>query len=142
MPRNINMKKLTLLLALLFVTPAFGQSLPVMTSRPELWSGCGTATASTANVAINAAVASGYIYVTSFSCASSDADNATNINFKDGTAVIAVGGVSQMATASNGCYSTSFTAPLRLSKNTALNFNTDVSTSSVVCCANGYVSAT
>lgn len=132
----------SILMTLLFAAPAFGQSLPVMTSRPELWSGCGTATASTSNVAIKAAVASGYIYVTSITCASSSASTATNINFKDGTSVIAVGGVSQMATASNGCFSASFTVPLKLTKNTAFNFNTDVSVTSVICCANGYVSAT
>lgn len=135
------MKLLKYFLPFLFVAPAFGQSLPVMTSRPELWSGCGTATASTSNVAIKAAVANGYIYVTGISCASSSATTATNINFKDGTTVITVGGVSQMATASNGCFSNSLTVPLRLSKNTALNFNTDVSVTSVICCANGYVSA-
>lgn len=132
----------SVLLALLFTAPAFAQSLPVMTSRPELWNGCGTATASTSNVAIKAAVTNAVIYVTSITCASSSATTATNINFKDGTTTIAVGGVSQMATASNGCFSSSFTVPLRLTKNTAFNFNTDVSVTSVICCANGYVAAT
>jgi len=114
----------------------------VTTNAPagEMWQSCGTATASTADVAIKAAVASNRIYTTSITCASSDADNATNINFKDGSTVIAVGGVNQMATTSAGTFTATFTTPLRGTSNTALNFNTAVSTSSVICCAAGYIS--
>ena len=114
----------------------------VTTNAPagETWQGCGTATASTADVAIKAAVASNRIYVTSITCSSSDADNATNINFKDGSTVIAVGGVSQMATTSAGTFTATFPTPLRGTANTALNFNTAVSTSSVICCGAGYIS--
>lgn len=106
----------------------------------EHWQSCGTATASTANVEIKAAVASNRNYVTSINCASSDADNATNINFKDGTTVIAVGGVNQMATTSAGTFTAVFNTPLRGTSNTAFNFNTAVSTSSVICCATGFIS--
>jgi len=101
---------------------------------------CGTATATTADVAIKAAVASNRNYITSVTCSSSDADNATNINFKDGSTVIAVGGVNQMATTSSGTFHATFPSPLRLTANTAFNFNTAVSTSSVICCASGYIS--
>lgn len=104
-------------------------------------SSCGTATASTADVAIKAGVASNRIYVGSITCSSSDADNATNINFKDGSTVMAVGGVSQMATASDGSFVATFSPPLRGTVNTAFNFNTAVSTSSVICCANWFISA-
>lgn len=106
----------------------------------ETWQACGTATASTADVAIKAAVASNRIYVTSITCASSDADNATNLNFKDATTVIAVGGVNQMATTSAGTFTANFPVPLRGTVNTAFNFNTAVSTSSVICCGAGYIS--
>ena len=114
----------------------------IITNAPagETWQGCGTATASTSDIAIKAAVASNRIYTTSITCASSDADNATNINFKDGATVIAVGGVNQMATTSAGTFTATFPTPLRGTSNTALNFNTAVSTSSVICCAAGYIS--
>lgn len=101
---------------------------------------CGTATASTADVAIKAAVASNKIYVTSIQCSNSSATTATNINFKDGTTVVAVGGVSQMATTADGAFVVEFPVPLKGTTNTALNFNTAVSVSSVVCCAQGYTS--
>lgn len=117
-----------------------GNIFAVIASPGDTWQSCGTATASTANVAIKAAVASNIIYVTSITCSSSDADNATNINFKDGTTVIAVGGVNQMATTSAGTFAATFPTPLKGTVNTALNFNTAVSTSSVICCAAGYIS--
>lgn len=114
----------------------------VTTNAPagETWQGCGTATASTADVAIKAAVASNRIYVTSITCSSSSATTATNINFKDGSTVIAVGGTNQMATTSAGTFTATFPTPLRGTVNTALNFNTAVSTSSVICCGAGYIS--
>jgi hypothetical protein len=106
----------------------------------ETGQSCGTATASTADVSIKAAIVSTRIYVGSVTCASSDADNATNINFKDGSTVVAVGGVNQMATTSAGTFTAEFNPPLRGTANTAFNFNTAVSTSSVICCASWYTS--
>jgi len=106
----------------------------------ESGSACGTATATTSDVAIKAAVVGVRIYVGSVTCSSSDADNSTNINFKDGATLMAVGGVSQMATTSNGSFAASFNPPLRGTINTALNFNTAVSTSSVICCAQWFTS--
>jgi hypothetical protein len=117
-----------------------GRLITSLTPAGESWRGCGTATATTADVAIKAAVASNRNYVTSITCASSDADNATNINFKDGSTVMAVGGVNQMATTSAGTFTATFPVPLRGTVNTAFNFNTAVSTSSVICCASGYIS--
>lgn len=121
---------------------ADGNGRQIITYAPpgESWQGCGTATASTSDVAIKAAVASNRIYVTAITCASSDADNATNINFKDGATVIAVGGVNQMATTSAGTFTARFMPPLRGTVNTAFNFNTAISTSSVICCGSGYIS--
>lgn len=116
-----------------------GRTITTMAPAGESWQSCGTATASTSDVAIKAAVASNRIYVTSITCSSSSATTATNLNFKDGSTVIAVGGVSQMATAAPGAFSAVFPVPLRGSVNTALNFNTAVSTSSVICCGAGYV---
>lgn len=140
MLRSINMKKiLFLILSALFSASAFAQSLPVMSRIVEDWQACGTSTASTSDIPIKAALTNAFIYVTSITCASSDADNASNINFKDGTTVIAVGGVNQMATTSAGTFVANFLTPLRTSKNSAFNFNAAVSTSSIICCATGYV---
>lgn len=63
------------------------------------------------------------------------------LNFKDGSTVMAVGGVSQMATTAGGSFTAVFPVPLRGSVNTALNFNTAVSVTSVICCAAGFTSA-
>ncbi len=117
-----------------------GRTITAPAPAGEMWVSCGTATASTADVAIKALVASNRIYVSSVTCASSDADNATNINFKDASTVIAVGGVNQMATTSAGTFTASFPTPLRLASGTAFNFNTAVSTSSVICCGAGWIS--
>lgn len=121
-------------------TDSSGRLITTMAPMGETFQSCGTATATTSDVAIKAAVASNRMYVTGITCASSDADNATNINFKDGSTVIAVGGVNQMAATSSGTFVANFPVPLRGTANTALNFNTAISTSSVICCASGYVS--
>lgn len=128
------------MLILLIPSLALAQAIPVTSFLPVNWQGCGTATASTGDVAIKSANNAAKIYVLTLGCQSSDADNATNINFKNGSSVIWVGGVSQMATASDGSYVAPLISPLIVSKGSAFNFNTDVSTSSVVCCATGYLS--
>ena len=117
-----------------------GRLITTQAPTGETWQGCGTATASTADVAIKAGVASNRIYVTSITCSNSSAAVASNLNFKDGSTIIAVGGVSQMATASPGSFTAVFPVPLKGTANTAFNFNTAVSVSSVVCCAQGYIS--
>lgn len=106
----------------------------------EFWQSCGTATASTSDVAIKAAVASNRIYVTSLVCKNTSAATATSLDFKDATTVIAVGGISQMATTAPGSFSASFPTPLRGTSNTAFNFATNVSVSSVTCCGAGFIS--
>lgn len=133
------MKYLIALIFFFAVVPAYAQVLPTTDSIPTTWLACGTATASTGDVAIKAALTNAFIYVSSVTCASSDADNSTNINFKDGTTVIAVGAVNQMAATSAGSFAATFPVPLKTSKNAAFNFNTAISTSSVVCCATGWV---
>lgn len=105
----------------------------------ESFDSCGTATATTADVAMKAAVASNRMYVTSIDCKSTSATTATSLDFKDGTTVKAVGGIAQMATTSPGSFNVVFPTPLRGTVNTALNFATNVSTSSVTCCAHGYI---
>lgn len=112
-------------------------------ANPGQWfQTCGTATATTEDVAIkSAAGASTRNYITGITCSNSSDTTATNINFKDGSTVIAVGGVNQMATTSSGAFTATFPVPLRGTANKAFNFNTAVSVSSVVCCAVGYTSA-
>lgn len=104
------------------------------------WQACGTSTASTADVAIKAAVASNRIYVTSITCKNTSATVATTIDFKDATTVIAVGGISQMATTAPGSFTATFPVPLRGTVNTALNFAANVAVSSLTCCGAGYIS--
>ena len=138
--RNIKIL-IPFLFVVLIPAIAFGQGiLPSKDFTPTTWQGCGTATASTSDVAIKAALTNAKIYVTSITCSSSAAATATNINFKDGSTVIAVGGVSQMAATADGAFSATFPVPLAVSKNTAFNFNTAVSTTSVICCGAGFIS--
>ncbi len=115
---------------------------PVITYAPagETWQSCGTATASTADTAIKASVASNRIYVTNITCKNTSATVASSLDFKDGTTVIAVGGISQMAAGAAGSFDATFPVPLRGTSATALNFATNISVSSVTCCASGYVS--
>jgi len=117
-----------------------GRAIITMAPAGEMWQACGTATASTADVAIKAAVASNRIYVTSITCKNTSATTATSLDFKDATTVIAVGGISQMAAGAPGSFATTFPVPLRGTSNTALNFATNISVTSVTCCANGYIS--
>lgn len=117
-----------------------GRTITTLAPAGETFYACGTATASTSDVAIKAAVASNRIYVTSITCKNTSATVASSLDFKDGTTVMAVGGVSHMATASDGSFMATFPVPLRGTVNTALNFATNVSVSSVTCCAAGYVS--
>lgn len=119
-------------------TDAMGRLIVTPGPAGEFWSACGTATATTSNVAIKAAVVSTRTYVTSLTCKNTSATVATSIDFKDGTTTVAVGGVAQMATTSDGSFSASFPVPLRGTSNTAFNFATNVSVSSVTCCGAGY----
>lgn len=119
---------------------AAGRLISTLAPAGETFQSCGTATATTSDVAIKAAVASNRMYVTSITCKNTSATVATSLDFKDGSTVIAVGGISQMATAAPGAFTASFPVPLRGTSNTALNFATNVSVSSVTCCAAGYVS--
>ena len=117
-----------------------GRQIFTMAPAGESFQSCGTATATTADVAIKAAVASNRMYVTAITCKNTAAATATSLDFKDGTTIISVGGISQMAAGAAGSFTATFPVPLRGTVNTALNFATNVSTSSVTCCASGYVS--
>jgi hypothetical protein len=119
----------------------FGRQVIAPYSLAELtWQSCGTATAVTSNVAIRAAVASLRTYVTSIACKNTSTTVGPTLDFKDGTTVIAVGGIP--ATSATGLltgeYSMQFPVPLRLAANTAFNFATNTATTSVVCCGAGY----
>ena len=106
----------------------------------ETGSNCATATASTADISLKAATVSTRIYVGSITCKNTSATVATSLDFKDGTTVLAVGGVSQMAAGASGSYVASFNPPLRGTVNTAFQFATNVSTSSVTCCISWFTS--
>lgn len=117
-----------------------GRQIVTYAPPGETWQSCGTATAVTSNVAIKAAVASNRMYVKSITCKNTSATVATSIDFLDGSTVIAVGAVSEMATVAAGSFTAIFPVPLRGTSNTALNFATNVAVTSVTCCAAGYVS--
>lgn len=117
-----------------------GRTITTLAPAGESWQSCGTATASTADVAIKASVASNRIYTTAITCKNTSATVASSLDFKDGTTIIAVGGISQMAAGAAGSFSTTFPVPLRGTSATALNFATNISVSSVTCCASGYIS--
>ena len=106
----------------------------------EFFDVCATATATTADVQLKAAVASNRIYISSIDCKNSSATTATNLDFKDGSGLRATGGIAQMATTSPGSFSVTFPKPLRGTINTDFNFATTVSVSSVACCAHGFIS--
>lgn len=107
----------------------------------ETWQSCGTSTASTADVAIKAAVASNRIYVTSLTCKNTDAAVAPNLDFKDGSTIIAVGAIiADSAITSANSFVMTFPIPLRGTVNTAFNFAANTATSSVICCGAGYIS--
>jgi len=119
-----------------------GEQITSLASANAMFHSCGTATGVTSDVEIVAAIAGQRHYVTSITCSNSSATVATNLNFKDGATTRAVGGVSQMATTSNGSFAISSSLPLiRGTVNTAINFNTAVAVTSTVCCAAGYTSA-
>lgn len=108
----------------------------------EYWKSCGTATAVTSDVAIKASVASNKIYVSSISCKNSSTTQNTNLDFKDGTTTFAEGAIGAFVTGTSqpGTYTTHFPVPAQLTSATAFNFATNTATSSVTCCANGYIS--
>tara|TARA_R110000868_G_scaffold321611_1_gene582624 strand:- start:76 stop:945 length:870 start_codon:yes stop_codon:yes gene_type:complete len=117
-----------------------GRQINTLAPAGETWQGCGTATASTADVAIKASVASNRIYVTSITCKNTSATTATSLDFKDATTVIAVGGISALTATVGDSFVATFNPPLRGTSATAFNFATNVSVSSVTCCAAGYIS--
>lgn len=116
----------------------------IITAAPpgETWQSCGTATAVTSDIAIKAAVASNRIYVTAISCKNTSTTVGPTMDFKDGSTIISVGGIT--ATSATGTLSASFIKvfpiPLRGTVNTAFNFATNTAVTSVTCCATGYIS--
>lgn len=108
----------------------------------EWFQSCGTATATTGDVAIKAAVASNRMYVSSITCKNTSASTGSNMDFKDGATQMAVGSIGAFisAGAASSQFTATFPVPLRGSVNTALNFATNTSVSSVTCCASGYIS--
>lgn len=121
-------------------TDSVGRLITTFNNPGESFQSCGTATATTADVALKGAVASNRIYVNSITCKNTSATVATSIDFKDATTIIAVGGISQMAAGAAGSFTANFPTPLRGTVNTAFNFATNISVSSVTCCIAGYIS--
>lgn len=108
----------------------------------ELWEACGTATAVTSDVAIKASVASNRIYTTSIACKNTSTTVGPTLDFKDGSTIISVGGIT--ATSATGTlpgeYHHEFPVPLRGTSATAFNFATNTATTSVTCCGTGFIS--
>lgn len=110
----------------------------------ETFQSCGTATAVTSDVAIKASVASNRIYVTSIQCKNTSSTTGSNMDFKDGSTIIAVGSIGEFTIAAAGnaanYFALTFPVPLRGTSATAFNFATNTEVSSVTCCAQGYIS--
>lgn len=123
-------------------TDAAGRLITAPAVAAETFQSCGTATAVTSDVAIKASVASNRIYVTSITCKNTSTTVGPTLDFKDGSTIIAVGGIP--ATSATGLltgeYHQTFPTPLRGTSATALNFATNTATTSVTCCAHGYIS--
>ncbi len=118
-----------------------GRTVTTLAPAGESYSTCGTSTASTADTSMKAtAGASSRNYITGITCKNTSATVATSIDFKDGSTVIAVGGVSSLQATASGSFAVTFPVPLRGSANTAVNFAANVAVSSLTCCASGYIS--
>jgi len=126
-----------LIATILLPSLAVAQNVPFI--GQGTWQACGTATASTADVAIKAAITGKYIYVTGITCKNTSATTATTLDFKSAATVISNGGISQMATTAPGSFSVQYTTPLRSAISEAFNFATNVAVTSATCCANGYI---
>lgn len=108
----------------------------------EYFSSCGTATATTSDVSMKGAAGVGVRnYISTITCKNTSATVATSLDFKDGSTAMAAGGISQMATTSPGSFVANFNPPIRGTANTAFNFATNISVSSVTCCAQGFTSS-
>lgn len=102
----------------------------------EMFSSCSSAITGTSRTAIKAAVASNRIYTTSITCSNSGAA-ASIFNISDGAGTqLAVGALA----ATVGSYTASFPTPLRGSVNTDLSVTMNTTSTSTICCANGYIS--
>lgn len=119
-----------------------GRQIITFSPAGETFQSCGTATGVTSDVAIKAAVASNRIYVTTITCKNTSTTVGPTLDFKDGATIIAVGGIT--ATSATGTLNAQvdiqFPVPLRGTVNTAFNFATNTATTSVICCASGYIS--
>lgn len=124
-----------------FKTDGNGRLITTDAPPGETWQGCGTSTASTADTAIKAGVASNRIYVTSITCKNTDAAVAPNLDFKDGATIIAVGAIpADSAITVPNSFVMTFPIPLRGTVNTAFNFAANTASTSIICCAAGYIS--
>lgn len=135
------MKKILSLITFILLLPSIALA-EVEPSRSSYWYSCGTATAVTSDVAIRATGGTLVrIYVTDIGCKNTSTTVSTALDFKEGTTVFHAGGIGAQVALSgtNGSYSHSFPLPRRLSANTALNFATNTATTSVTCCAGGFV---
>lgn len=108
----------------------------------EYWKSCGTATGVTSDVAIKAAVASNKIYVSTISCKNTSTTQNSNLDFKDGSTTFAEGSIGAFVTGTSqpGTFTQQFPVPAQITSATAFNFATNTATSSVTCCASGFIS--
>jgi hypothetical protein len=104
----------------------------------ETFSNCSAAVTTTTRAAIKTAVASNRHYTTSITCKNSSTVP-SGITFTDGAgASFGVGSVAAVAV--GGGFSISFPVPARGTVNTDISMTMDVTSTSTICCANGYIS--
>jgi len=116
---------------------SLGRLITTFAPEGDAYYSCSSAATNTSDTAIKAAVASKRIYVTSLTCGNNSAV-ASQLSIKDGTTVMAVGGVGTLA-ATGGGFVATFPVPLRGAVNTALNFAMTTTATSTICCAQGYI---
>lgn len=111
----------------------------VVTNAPagETWRSCSSASTGTSGVTIKESVTSNNIYVTWVNCKNNSAV-ASGISFQTSTGptTVAVGGVGGVGSP----FQTTFPIPVRIVTGDAFNFVMDVTATSTVCCAGGYIS--
>ena len=116
---------------------AMGRTITTLAPANEMFSSCSAAVTTTSRTAIKTAVASNRHYTTSITCKNSSTVP-SGITFTDGAgAAFGVGSVAAVAV--GGGFAASFPVPARGTVNTDISMTMDVTSTSTICCAQGYV---
>lgn len=119
-------------------TDTGGRTITTYAPAGEMFSSCSSAITGVSRTAIKTAVASNRIYVTSITCSNNSAV-ASQASFSDGAGTqLAAANIGTLA--SGGTFAASFPTPLRGSVNTDFSVTMTTTSTSTICCANGFIS--